>query len=314
MSASKEFNKTRALFMKRASAPELPASLLKLAYLIAFAHMDGNTETAIVGQETLADELDVEVRHVRRLLSVLQQFGLQIEGGLGRGNAATYRIDDQPAEAEKRTSMSGFKPKKSGHTAPEKRTSEAPKSGHTASEKADIHVRPSNKESPRKNLQGRISNTRAGARETDSLPAEASLFKEEGLPRAEQVKKSEPKTNSERDEKFEEFWRCYPRKVAKEAARRAFAAADVDPELLIAGAKRYAIERSGEDPKYTKHPATWLNKGCWEDEASSPNGVVLDGVTGELVVAAPAAPVPRKTRWEQLCEEYMAERGNAIIN
>jgi hypothetical protein len=161
---------------------------------------------------------------------------------------------------------------------------------------------------------GHITGKENGQKNIYAAPADASLFKEESLPSGEQVEKSEPETNSERDERFEEFWRAYPRKVAKEAARRAFAAAGVDPELLIAGAKRYANERAGEDPKFTKHPATWLNKGCWEDEASSPNGVVLDGATGELVVAAPAAPAPRKTRWEQLCEEYMAERGNAIIN
>ena len=29
---------------------------------------------------------------------------------------------------------------------------------------------------------------------------------------------------------------------------------------------QYAVEKGGEDPKFTKHPATWLNKGCWRDE------------------------------------------------
>jgi hypothetical protein len=28
---------------------------------------------------------------------------------------------------------------------------------------------------------------------------------------------------------------------------------------------RYAAERTGEDDKYTKHPATWLNAECWKD-------------------------------------------------
>src|SRR6516164_6037085 len=52
------------------------------------------------------------------------------------------------------------------------------------------------------------------------------------------------------------------------------AARDVaDAETIIAGAKRYAIERANEPPKYTKHPARWLRAGSWTDEpAASANG------------------------------------------
>jgi len=42
----------------------------------------------------------------------------------------------------------------------------------------------------------------------------------------------------------------------------------------IAGAQRYAVERQGQPPKYTKHPATWLNGGCWEDDP--PGAAVID--------------------------------------
>src|SRR5262249_38731141 len=61
---------------------------------------------------------------------------------------------------------------------------------------------------------------------------------------------------------FAQFWAAYPKRVAKEAARKAFAKAiehGTDPGTLTAGAQRYAVERQGQDPKYTKHPATWLN-------------------------------------------------------
>jgi hypothetical protein len=72
---------------------------------------------------------------------------------------------------------------------------------------------------------------------------------------------------------FESFWTQYPRKVAKLAAQKAFAQAvkkGVAPEDIIRGAMRYAAERVGQDHKYTKHPATWLNGGCWADEPGSP--------------------------------------------
>jgi hypothetical protein len=72
---------------------------------------------------------------------------------------------------------------------------------------------------------------------------------------------------------FEEFWRQYPKKVAKLAAQKAFARAvknGTAPAEILAGAMRYAAERDGQDSKYTKHPATWLTSGCWADEASPP--------------------------------------------
>jgi hypothetical protein len=72
---------------------------------------------------------------------------------------------------------------------------------------------------------------------------------------------------------FDEFWAQYPRKRSKQAAERAFKRAvkhGTAPQEIIAGAMRYAQERDGQEPKYTKYPATWLNDGCWEDEPSPP--------------------------------------------
>jgi hypothetical protein len=67
---------------------------------------------------------------------------------------------------------------------------------------------------------------------------------------------------------FEKFYRAYPRKKEPQAARRAWekAVRHADAQLIIDGAVRYAKQRDGEDPKLTKYPATWLNRGCWDDE------------------------------------------------
>jgi hypothetical protein len=56
--------------------------------------------------------------------------------------------------------------------------------------------------------------------------------------------------------------------VAKQAAQRAWdqAIKIATAEEIIAGAHRYAAERADQDQKYTKHPTTWLNGGCWMDE------------------------------------------------
>ncbi len=66
---------------------------------------------------------------------------------------------------------------------------------------------------------------------------------------------------------FDDFWRAYPKKVARTDAMRAFERASrlAPVNEIIRGATRYAAERAGEDTRYTKHAATWLNKGCWSD-------------------------------------------------
>lgn len=78
---------------------------------------------------------------------------------------------------------------------------------------------------------------------------------------------------------FDDFWRAYPKKVALTDAIGAFARA-IDrarPDEIIRGAMRYAAERDGENPRYTKNPATWLNKACWRDQTPSSCGCPRDG-------------------------------------
>jgi hypothetical protein len=77
------------------------------------------------------------------------------------------------------------------------------------------------------------------------------------------------KRGGQPDEAFEAFWKIYPRKVAKAAAVKAWSKAvrdGTEPSTIIAAAQFYALERKMQDPVYTKHPATWLNAGCWQDE------------------------------------------------
>jgi biotin operon repressor len=67
---------------------------------------------------------------------------------------------------------------------------------------------------------------------------------------------------------FEKFWLACPRRIGKEAARRAYEKArktTSDSELLE-GIRRYATSRAGQDEQFTVHPATWLNQGRWADE------------------------------------------------
>ena len=74
---------------------------------------------------------------------------------------------------------------------------------------------------------------------------------------------------------FSEWWVFVPRKVSKGQAEKAYRAAlrHATPDELLAGIRRYAEQVTGEDPRFVKHPATWLSGKCWLDEppAASPN-------------------------------------------
>ncbi|MFE7485535.1 helix-turn-helix domain-containing protein [Streptomyces sp. NPDC057552] len=85
---------------------------------------------------------------------------------------------------------------------------------------------------------------------------------------------SKPRADkNEHIDAFGAFWLNYPKKKAREEARKAWVAAlgrGADPQHIVTAAASYARERANEDPKYTKYPATWLNKGCYDDEPDQP--------------------------------------------
>lgn len=95
---------------------------------------------------------------------------------------------------------------------------------------------------------------------------------------------------------FEEFWKVFPRRIAKFHARTAFdkalkhgSAADI-----VEGAKKYAawLKQAGWRPQ-PKHPATWLNGGCWLDEFEE---APTSGVSDYLA------------RWEANAKKQLEER------
>ena len=73
--------------------------------------------------------------------------------------------------------------------------------------------------------------------------------------------------NAELEQEFTEFWNIYPRRIARLAAMKAYARArkSASKDKIHAAAKRYAAERANQDKTFTKHAATWLNAGCWDD-------------------------------------------------
>lgn len=71
-------------------------------------------------------------------------------------------------------------------------------------------------------------------------------------------------------QRFDEFWAVYPRKVDKPKARIAFKAAlkRASAEVIVSGAKAYRDD-PGRDPQFTKYPQGWLSGDRWEAESLS---------------------------------------------
>jgi hypothetical protein len=68
---------------------------------------------------------------------------------------------------------------------------------------------------------------------------------------------------------FDEFWSLYPRKIAKAAARKAWAKLSAEQQLMAAKAIdthcQYWSAKETE-LEYIPHCSTWLNQERWEDE------------------------------------------------
>jgi hypothetical protein len=73
---------------------------------------------------------------------------------------------------------------------------------------------------------------------------------------------------------FDLFWKMYPLKVGKGAAKKAWdkAVEEADPDLIINGAVQYARDPN-RHPSYTAHPSTWLNAGRWADDPLPPREI-----------------------------------------
>lgn len=73
-------------------------------------------------------------------------------------------------------------------------------------------------------------------------------------------------------DRFDEFWKAYPRKVGKPAATKAWKAAlkrRADPDMLVSVAAAFRERSKGKDPQFICHPSTWLNDERYNDEQAT---------------------------------------------
>ena len=87
----------------------------------------------------------------------------------------------------------------------------------------------------------------------------------------------ERQTSSSFDSKFEEIWKSYPRKIAKQQCRKSVIArfkAKVSFDELLEATRNYAASRWGQDATYTMHGSTFYGPNerwrDWLDNATRP--------------------------------------------
>ena len=233
---SDTFTKDRLQWLDDVAAdPRLSGPAFKLAYLIS-GKVNREKGYAWPGIKRLATSMGMEERNVRRLIEALVSHGFlhKKRGGDGESNQYRMVISDRTNMSDQNES----RPDTDVHSEISDRTflTDRPdisdhQTGHPC---PPISLNNSLKELSEKNI---------------SVKSLQSDFVRE----------------------FEELWNIYPRKVSKAAGLKAYMAAKKrsNYETILAGIRRYAVERKGQDPKFTKHLASWLNADCWMDEPAA---------------------------------------------
>lgn len=82
--------------------------------------------------------------------------------------------------------------------------------------------------------------------------------------------------------RFAEFWKQYPRKVGKQAARSAWmkvkpTAALFEQIMVAVDAAKRSMEWTKEGGRFIPHPSTWINQGRWDDELTPSTNTKQEG-------------------------------------
>jgi hypothetical protein len=98
--------------------------------------------------------------------------------------------------------------------------------------------------------------------------------KQVAVPETETEASQRHAASGRKGELFDAFWQAYPKKTAKDDARKAFEKRKPDADMLGQMLAALAVQKTS--PAWTKdagqfipNPATWLNGGRWQDESES---------------------------------------------
>ncbi len=110
----------------------------------------------------------------------------------------------------------------------------------------------------------RLSRTR---HKTVTTKRDKSVTREE----KRREEKNTPQSPTNDSDDFGAFWSVWPKKVAKEAAIKAWRSLAADGDLVLrivadVAARSKSVDWTKEDRKYVPNPASYLNGRRWEDE------------------------------------------------
>ena len=111
----------------------------------------------------------------------------------------------------------------------------------------------------------------AGRKGAEAKQANARFAKQnkqmQDLPSKTSKDKDKDKDKDNSASPFELFWAAYPRKVGKQAAKKAFSKVSVPVKTLIdaVNSQKNSEQWRMDNGQYIPNPATWLNQGRWDD-------------------------------------------------
>lgn len=131
----------------------------------------------------------------------------------------------------------------------------------------------------RRKARERMANIRNGSGDVRANKSRSSKVVHDSHTHTHTNNKDMTSADAQAD-RFPEFWAIYPRKISKGAAIKAWngATKKATPDAIISGLKARASTIAAADPKFTPHPATWLNGERWADDldpedSDDPTGV-----------------------------------------
>jgi hypothetical protein len=214
----------------------------KMVLLVIADHASDDGTEAWPSQATIAKKASVSIRTVQRSVNTLVEKGF-VYMQKGAGGSATCREDRRPHKYTINLSVLRGD------------ATTTRKSRGDADDLDGATITPST---------GRLSRPM-------NLPSEPSL--ETPVVRTIRTEEGIIKANTP----FDLFWKVYPLKVGKGAAKKAWdkAIQEIDYSAIITGALNYAQDPN-RHPSYTAHASTWLNAGRWADDPLPPREVSPD--------------------------------------
>ena len=112
---------------------------------------------------------------------------------------------------------------------------------------------------------------------------------------------------------FDIFWEVYPNKKSKYKAKEIFdkkIKSWIDPNVLIAWAKKYKTATIWKDKLYIKHPTTRLNQWCREDEQTIDIEVLKKLYQQEVA----KDKENKKAIWDKFISEYWSDIMQQVLD